>query len=151
MRRKHQAFIDVLADEAQQHKSLCELNVIEQVVNVSQTTVVRDAWACGRSVGSAQVGYLWPAQRAVAGPRHVCHRRGGVVRQFRGGAQRSWPPNQAWRLKSPVVATSVAPAQTTEVTTTNFIASAEGARSRGSMTVEHTQRIDEQDHSCSWA
>lgn len=28
-----------------QHDRLCELNVIEQVVNVCQTTVVRDAWA----------------------------------------------------------------------------------------------------------
>jgi carbonic anhydrase len=29
---------------------LCELNVIEQVVNVSQTTIVRDAWARGQSL-----------------------------------------------------------------------------------------------------
>jgi len=27
---------------------LCELNVIEQVVNVAQTTVVQDAWARGQ-------------------------------------------------------------------------------------------------------
>jgi carbonic anhydrase len=29
---------------------LCELNVIEQVVNVSQTTVVREAWSRGQAV-----------------------------------------------------------------------------------------------------
>ena len=29
---------------------LCELNVIEQVVNVAQTTVVQDAWARGQSL-----------------------------------------------------------------------------------------------------
>ena len=36
--------------EAERHTRLCELNVIEQVVNVSQTTVVRDAWARGQSL-----------------------------------------------------------------------------------------------------
>jgi carbonic anhydrase len=40
---KHRAQIDSLAGEQQQHDRLCELNVIEQVNNVSQTTVVRDA------------------------------------------------------------------------------------------------------------
>src|SRR3954469_17581584 len=45
VRRKHQAQLDALETIEQRHKRLCELNVIEQVVNVSQTTVVRDAWA----------------------------------------------------------------------------------------------------------
>ena len=34
-----------LETEVQRHCCLCELNVIEQVVNGSQTTVVRDAWS----------------------------------------------------------------------------------------------------------
>lgn len=50
VRRKHQAKLDTLATEAERHTCLCELNVIEQVVNVSQTTVVRDAWARGQSL-----------------------------------------------------------------------------------------------------
>ncbi|MDT4875707.1 Carbonic anhydrase 2 [compost metagenome] len=29
---------------------LCELNAIEQVMNVAQTTVVQDAWARGQSL-----------------------------------------------------------------------------------------------------
>jgi carbonic anhydrase len=45
VRGKHRAQLDGLADEARRHDRLCELNVIEQVTNVSQTTVVRDAWA----------------------------------------------------------------------------------------------------------
>ena len=45
VRWKHQAEIDRIPTEAEQHNRLCELNVIEQVTNVSQTTVVRDAWA----------------------------------------------------------------------------------------------------------
>jgi carbonic anhydrase len=32
------------------HDRLCELNVIEQVVNVCQTTVVRDAWDRGQQL-----------------------------------------------------------------------------------------------------
>jgi carbonic anhydrase len=50
VRRKHQALLDALATESQRHSCLCELNVIEQVVNVSQTTVVRDAWARGQAL-----------------------------------------------------------------------------------------------------
>jgi carbonic anhydrase len=48
VRRKHQTQLDALDTEDQRHSRLCELNVIEQVVNVTQTTVVRDAWARGQ-------------------------------------------------------------------------------------------------------
>jgi carbonic anhydrase len=47
---KHQAQLDRLESETQRHGRLCELNVIEQVVNVSQTTIVRDAWARGQEL-----------------------------------------------------------------------------------------------------
>jgi carbonic anhydrase len=50
IRRKNQAQVYALDTEAQQHHCLCELNVIEQVVNVSQTTVVRDAWSRQQSL-----------------------------------------------------------------------------------------------------
>ena len=50
IRWKHRDQIEALAGEARQHDRLCELNVTEQVVNVSQTTVVRDAWARGQSL-----------------------------------------------------------------------------------------------------
>jgi carbonic anhydrase len=36
--------------DPQRHDRLCELNVVEQVVNVAQTTVVRDAWQRGQSL-----------------------------------------------------------------------------------------------------
>ena len=48
VRAKHAAQLDELAGEAARHHRLCELNVVEQVVNVSQTTVVREAWARGQ-------------------------------------------------------------------------------------------------------
>jgi carbonic anhydrase len=50
VRWKHQAQLDALESEAARHHRLCELNVIEQVVNVGQTTVVRDAWGRGQSL-----------------------------------------------------------------------------------------------------
>ena len=50
VRWKHSAELDALPTEEERHKRLCELNVIEQVANVSRTTVVRDAWARGQAV-----------------------------------------------------------------------------------------------------
>jgi carbonic anhydrase len=50
VRAKHRAQIEVLPTETEQHARLCELNVIEQVTNIKQTTVVRDAWARGQSL-----------------------------------------------------------------------------------------------------
>jgi carbonic anhydrase len=60
VRWKHQAQIEALGTEQEQHARLCELNVIEQVVNVSQTTVVRDAWARGHSL--AVHGWIYGLQ-----------------------------------------------------------------------------------------
>jgi carbonic anhydrase len=45
VRAKHRQQIDSLSSEQEQHALLCELNVIEQVANVNQTTIVRDAWS----------------------------------------------------------------------------------------------------------
>jgi carbonic anhydrase len=50
VRWKHQARLAQLPTQEAQHHRLCELNVIEQVVNVSQTTVVREAWARGQTL-----------------------------------------------------------------------------------------------------
>ena len=50
VRWKHQEQLDELHTEAEQHDRLCELNVVEQVVNVAQTTVVRDAWSRNQPV-----------------------------------------------------------------------------------------------------
>lgn len=47
---KHDASLNTFADDELRHDRLCELNVLEQVVNVCQTTIVRDAWARGQPV-----------------------------------------------------------------------------------------------------
>jgi carbonic anhydrase len=41
---KHREALTRLADAARRVDRLCELNVIEQVVNVARTTIVSDAW-----------------------------------------------------------------------------------------------------------
>jgi carbonic anhydrase len=47
---KHRAEIDALKSEPDRHNKLCELNVADQVLNVGNTTVVRDAWGRGESL-----------------------------------------------------------------------------------------------------
>jgi carbonic anhydrase len=48
--QKHAAILQ-RTDIALRHARLCELNVIEQVVNLAQTTVVMDAWDRGQKLG----------------------------------------------------------------------------------------------------
>ncbi|MFO1218145.1 MAG: carbonate dehydratase [Burkholderiaceae bacterium] len=50
VRNKHKVFVDALRDDEIRHQALCELNVLEQSLNVCETTVVQDAWARGQSV-----------------------------------------------------------------------------------------------------
>ncbi len=48
--RRHRSQLDALETEAARHDRLCELNVVEQVVHVAETTIVRDAWARGQEL-----------------------------------------------------------------------------------------------------
>jgi carbonic anhydrase len=60
---------------------LCELNVIEQVANVCQTTIVRDAWERGQALAvhgwiySLQDGLLRDLDTTATGPREAEARR----------------------------------------------------------------------------
>ena len=44
VRAMHTGILEALPDADARHARLCELNVLEQAVNVCRTTVVRDAW-----------------------------------------------------------------------------------------------------------
>jgi carbonic anhydrase len=48
--KKHRAALDEIADPAQRANRLCELNVIEQVLNVCETTIVQGAWDRGKAL-----------------------------------------------------------------------------------------------------
>jgi carbonic anhydrase len=49
VRDRHRDVLDLIPDHGKA-AALCELNVIEQVVNVSQSTVLQDAWASDQDV-----------------------------------------------------------------------------------------------------
>lgn len=46
----HEALLSEISDDAQRLDRLCELNVIEQVLNVSRTTIVQSAWERGQEL-----------------------------------------------------------------------------------------------------
>src|SRR5690606_17138359 len=48
--KKHAGLLGEVGLESLRHARLCELNVVEQVVNVCQTTIVQDAWARGQKL-----------------------------------------------------------------------------------------------------
>jgi carbonic anhydrase len=50
VRRAYAAQLDGLETEAERHHRLCELNVIEQVANLGESSVVRDAWGRGQDL-----------------------------------------------------------------------------------------------------
>jgi carbonic anhydrase len=50
VRNKHRAALDDLPSDAARLNRLCELNVIEQVFNVCQTTIVQSAWDRGKKL-----------------------------------------------------------------------------------------------------
>jgi carbonic anhydrase len=70
VRWKHQAELNTLESETARHRRLCELNVREQVVNVSQTTVVRDAWARGQTL--AVHGWIYDLEDGLLRDLDMC-------------------------------------------------------------------------------
>jgi carbonic anhydrase len=50
VRDKHELLLRSLDNEVDRTDRLCELNVVEQVLNVCQTSIVRDAWQRGQEL-----------------------------------------------------------------------------------------------------
>jgi len=57
IREKHENFLAGVAGDPETADRLCELNVIEQVANVCQTSIARDAWERGQ--GLAVHGWIY--------------------------------------------------------------------------------------------
>lgn len=51
VKHQHEAALAAIEDEKARFDALCELNVIEQVLNVSRTTIVQNAWERGQELG----------------------------------------------------------------------------------------------------
>jgi carbonic anhydrase len=49
VRQKHATLLEAVPEQKRADR-LCELNVIEQVVNVCETTIVQDAWLRGQNL-----------------------------------------------------------------------------------------------------
>lgn len=64
VRLKHASLIDVIDDPEGRTNRLCELNVIEQVVNVAQTTIVQEAWLRGQELTIH--GWIYALQDGLA-------------------------------------------------------------------------------------
>ncbi|MEQ1438990.1 carbonate dehydratase [Fontimonas sp. SYSU GA230001] len=80
---RHRSRLDRIADAGRRHDCLCELNVIEQVQHVCQTTVVEDAWQRGQALSvhgwvyGLRDGLLRDLGVSASGPADVlpAHRR----------------------------------------------------------------------------
>ena len=81
---KHREELDALATESARHDRLCELNVIEQAVNVSRTTIVRDAWARGQVL--AVHGWIYSVADGLLRDLGMCMASEDEVRSWRGSA-----------------------------------------------------------------
>jgi len=61
--RYHQKRVDALATEEERIALLCELNVAEQVNNVSHTTILQNAWKSGQKI--AVNGWVYSLQDGI--------------------------------------------------------------------------------------
>jgi carbonic anhydrase len=77
VRQKHQPLLGRAEGESAACNRLCELNVIEQVANVCQTTIARDAWERGQEltvhgwIYGLEDGLLRDLNTTVTAPRET--------------------------------------------------------------------------------
>ena len=70
VQQKHEVHLAGICEEDQRWDSLCELNVIEQVVNVCQTTVVQDSWQRGQDL--AVHGWIYKVDDGLLRDLNTC-------------------------------------------------------------------------------
>lgn len=70
MYHRQQAKIDSIAGEAERLDRLCEMNVVEQVINVGNTTIVQDAWQRGQNL--AIHGWIYDIADGLLRNMDVC-------------------------------------------------------------------------------
>jgi carbonic anhydrase len=68
--RNHEAVLSGINDESQRLNRLCELNVIEQVLNVSRTTIVQNAWGRGQEL--AVHGWIYGIADGLLRDLEIC-------------------------------------------------------------------------------
>lgn len=68
--RQHEARLAAIGEENLRWDHLCELNVIEQVRNVCQTTIVNDCWQRGQEL--AVHGWIYKVQDGLLRDLRIC-------------------------------------------------------------------------------
>jgi carbonic anhydrase len=85
VRNRHAAELEALESDAERLHRLCELNVLAQVMNVAQTTLVQDAWGRGQKLSvhglvySLDDGVLRRLEAGIDSPERLAVRRGELV------------------------------------------------------------------------
>jgi len=67
---RHQEKLDVIFNESERMRRLCELNAVEQVVNVGNTTIIQDAWGRGQNI--AIHGWIYDLADGLLKDLDVC-------------------------------------------------------------------------------
>jgi carbonic anhydrase len=70
VQRKHESAFAELVNEVERADRLCELNVVEQVLNVCQTTIVMEAWERGQAL--AVHGWIYGLHDGLLRDLHLC-------------------------------------------------------------------------------
>lgn len=68
--RLHRPRLDVLDSDREKLNLLCELNVLEQVINICHTTIVRNAWRDGREL--AVHGWIYSIGNGILKDLDLC-------------------------------------------------------------------------------
>lgn len=77
VRQKHDGILSKIEDDQERLSKLCELNVIEQVNHVCQTTIVQNAWEAGQELSvhgwvyGLEDGLLHDLNTCITGPKEI--------------------------------------------------------------------------------
>lgn len=87
----HREEIDSLEEESKRTARLCELNVLEQVINVCRTTVVQSAWEAGQDLSihgwiyDVKDGLAHSLVEAISGPDQASELHANRMNKVRRG------------------------------------------------------------------
>ncbi|HEY9401426.1 MAG TPA: carbonate dehydratase [Pyrinomonadaceae bacterium] len=70
VKHQHEDALGAQADDAARFRKLCELNVIEQVLSVSRTTIVQNAWESGQEL--AVHGWIYGLDDGLLRELDIC-------------------------------------------------------------------------------
>lgn len=84
VKQKHAALLGSIKDDVQRARQLCELNVIEQVINVCQTTIVDQAWERGQELSVH--GWIYGIEDGLLRDLNICITRQSEAPEFYNAA-----------------------------------------------------------------